>query len=103
MESFSIVTFEAEKVSGIETAGDDASECRYFPIMNLPKLAFDSQEKAIQKYIELKKDLWNIHDSVDTFVEATFKGRTPYTKNLLSDELIRCCAGKFKKNYRFMA
>jgi 8-oxo-dGTP diphosphatase len=83
-----VVTFEAEKVSGTETAGDDASECRYFPIMNLPKLAFDSQAKAIQKYIELKKDLWNMHDSVDTFVEATFKGRTPYTKNLLSDELV---------------
>ena len=83
-----VVTFEAERVSGNETAGDDASECRYFPVMNLPKLAFDSQEKAIQKYIELKKDLWNIHDSVDTFVEATVKGKTTYTKNLLSDELV---------------
>ena len=46
-----IVTFESEKVDGIETAGDDASECRYFPIKNLPKLAFDSQERAIEKYI----------------------------------------------------
>jgi ADP-ribose pyrophosphatase YjhB (NUDIX family) len=92
-----VVTFEAEKVSGIETAGDDASDCRYFPIMNLPKLAFDSQEKAIQKYIELMKDLWNIHDSVDSFVEATFKGRTPFTKNLLSDELISIARDNSKK------
>jgi 8-oxo-dGTP diphosphatase len=83
-----VVTFEAEKVTGTEMAGDDAAECRYFPIMNLPKLAFDSQERAIQKYIELKKDLWNIHDSVDTFVETTFKGRTPYNKNFLSDDLL---------------
>ena len=92
-----IITFEAEKVSGTETAGDDASECRYFPIMNLPKLAFDSQEKAIQKYIELKKDLWNIHDSADTFVEATIKGEKSYTKNLLSDELIRVARENAKK------
>jgi 8-oxo-dGTP diphosphatase len=92
-----VVTFEAEKVGGLETAGDDASECRYFPIMNLPKLAFDSQERAIQKYMELKKDLWNIHDSMDTFVETTFKGRTPYTKPLLSDELLSITRGNVKK------
>lgn len=92
-----VVTFEAEKVGGLEVAGDDASECRYFPVMNLPKLAFDSQERAIQKYIELKKDLWNIHDSVDTFVEATIKGKTTYTKNLLSDELISVARDNAKK------
>jgi 8-oxo-dGTP diphosphatase len=92
-----VVTFEAEKVGGLEVAGDDASECRYFPVMNLPKLAFDSQERAIQKYIELKKDLWNIHDSVDTLVEATIKGKTTYTKNLLSDELISVARDNAKK------
>jgi 8-oxo-dGTP diphosphatase len=92
-----IVTFEAEKITGTETAGDDAAECRYFPIMNLPKLAFDSQERAIGKYIELKKDLWNIHDSVDTFVETTFKGRTPYKKNLLSNELLSIARENAKK------
>jgi hypothetical protein len=83
-----VVTFEAEKIGGTETAGDDASDCKYFPIMNLPKLAFDSQARAIQKYVELKKDLWNIHDSADTFVETTVKGKTQYAKGLLSDELI---------------
>jgi 8-oxo-dGTP diphosphatase len=92
-----VVTFEAEKVSGTETAGDDASDCRYFPIMNLPKLAFDSQEKAIQKYIDLKKDLWNIHDSIDTFVEAAMKGKTSGAKNLLSDDLITIASENSKK------
>jgi 8-oxo-dGTP diphosphatase len=92
-----VVTFEAEKIAGVETAGDDAAECRYFPIMNLPKLAFDSQERAIGKYVELKKDLWNIHDSVDTFVEATFKGRTPDAKNLLSDKLLSIARENAKK------
>ena len=92
-----IVTFEAEKLSGTEKAGDDASDCRYFPIMNLPKLAFDSQEKAVQKYVELKKDLWNIYDSVDTFVKAAIKGETPGNKNLLSDDLLTIASENSKK------
>lgn len=92
-----VVTFEAEKNSGTETAGDDASECRYFPIMNLPKLAFDSQELSIQKYVKLKEDLWNIHDSVDVFVEATIQGKTGKTKHLLSDELIGIARENAKK------
>ncbi len=83
-----IVTFEAETVSGTAAAGDDASECRYFPIMSLPKLAFDSQEKALQKYIELKKDLWSIHDSFETFVEGAFRDMVGHSENLLSDVLI---------------
>ncbi len=92
-----IVTFEAEKLSGTEKAGDDASDCRYFPIMNLPRLAFDSQEKAVQKYVELKKDLWNIYDSVDTFVKSAIKGETPGNKNLLSDDLLTIASENSKK------
>jgi 8-oxo-dGTP diphosphatase len=82
-----IVTFEAEKTGGYERAGDDASEARFFPIMNLPKLAFDSQEKALARFVELKKDLWSIHDSFETFVESTVKDRIGYPVVLLSDEL----------------
>lgn len=82
-----IVTFEAEKVDGLEKAGDDAAECRYFPAMNLPKLAFDSQEKAIQRFIELKRDLWSMYDSLETFVEGTVQNKIMYPGNLLSDEL----------------
>lgn len=84
-----VVTFEAEKESGTEKAGDDASDCRYFPIMNLPKLAFDSQEVAIQKYLKIKEDLWNIRDSAATFVEETVRGKNEPRKGLLSDELIQ--------------
>ncbi len=83
-----IVTFEAEKTGGEERAGDDAGDCRYFPVMNLPKLAFDSQEAAVQKFIELKKDLWKIHDSFETFVEGALKDSIAYPGGLLSDELI---------------
>ena len=82
-----IVTFEVEKTGGAEKAGDDASEARYFPVMNLPKLAFDSQEQAIEKFIELKKELWSIHDSFESFVESTVKDKIDYPVVLLSDEL----------------
>jgi len=83
-----IVSFEAEKIGGEEKPGDDASDCRYFPVMSLPKLAFDSQVRAIEKYTELKKDLWNMHDSLETFVEGTIQNRIVYPGNLLSDELV---------------
>ena len=52
-----VVTFEAERVSGTETAGDDAIDCGYFPLANLPKLAFPSQEAALKKFIALKRHL----------------------------------------------
>ncbi len=83
-----IVSFEAEKVGGKEEPGDDASDCRYFPVKSLPKLAFDSQARAIEKFVELKKDLWNMHDSLETFVEGTIQNRIVYPGNLLSDELV---------------
>lgn len=92
-----IITFEAERVGGVEAAGDDASECRYFPIMNLPKLAFDSQERAIQKYRELKRDLWNIRDSFETFVGGALNDKIAYPGNLLSDELINAVENNSKK------
>ena len=92
-----VVTFEAEKIGGEELAGDDALDCSYFPVMNLPKLAFDSQERVIQKFITLKKDLWNMHDSFETLVEGTFRERIVYPGNLLSDELVNVVQNNSKK------
>lgn len=83
-----IVTFEVEKIGGEERAGDDALECRYFPVRGMPKLAFDSQEMALKKFIDLKKDLWSIHDSLETFIESTVKNKIIYPSTLLSDELV---------------
>jgi len=83
-----IVTFEAEKIEGIEKPGDDAKDCRYFPIERLPKLAFDSQEKAVKTYIELKKDLWKIQDSLKKFFEGAKQDKIGYKDFLLSDELL---------------
>ncbi len=83
-----IVTFEAEKIGGEERAGDDALDCRYFPVRSLPRLAFDSQEAAVRKFIDLKKDLWNMHDSFEILVEETVKDRIDVPGVLLSDDLV---------------
>jgi ADP-ribose pyrophosphatase YjhB (NUDIX family) len=92
-----IVTFEIEKTGGEERAGDDASDARYFPVMNLPRLAFDSQEKAIAKFIELKKELWSIHDSFESFVESTVTDKIAYPVVLLSDELAQAVEDNSEK------
>lgn len=92
-----IVSFEAQKMAGDEIAGDDASECQYFPITNLPRLAFDSQKRAIQKFKELKKDLWSIHDSFESFVEGTIEDKAVYPVKLLSDEFIEAVEGNSLK------
>ena len=47
-----VVTFRAEKVGGLEAAGDDACEVGYFPLRpHQPQLAFSSQEKALKKFL----------------------------------------------------
>ena len=58
-----MVTFEVEKLSGIETPGDDAEEVGYFAIDRLPPLAFPSNEKAIRLCADLHRDDWAISDS----------------------------------------
>jgi len=88
-----IVTFEVEKVRGTETAGDDASDCGYFPVANLPKLAFNSQEQAFRKFVNLKKDAWEMNDSFQKLVEETDAGGPSGGERLLSDELIDVIEG----------
>jgi 8-oxo-dGTP diphosphatase len=84
-----VVTFEAEYLGGTPTAGDDAIDAAYFPMVNLPKLAFSSQDKALQKFIALKKDLWDITDSFRKLVNETLEGEVPASGELLSDELAK--------------
>jgi 8-oxo-dGTP diphosphatase len=76
-----VVTFEAEKVSGTETAGDDADDVRYFAVDHLPPLAFPSNEKAIRLCGDLHEDDWAIQDSFNRFEEGT-------GQKMLSDTLV---------------
>ena len=84
-----VVSFEAERVGGTEMAGDDAVDWCYFPVANLPKLAFPSQERALKKFIALKQDTWNMTDSFQKLVHETLEGEVPVSGGLLSDELVR--------------
>jgi len=86
-----IVTFEAEKIGGTERAGDDAEDLGYFPVANLPKLAFESQGQALHKFVELKRDVWKMSDSFQKLVEES--GEPAMASGLLSDELIHVMEG----------
>jgi len=50
-----VLCYEVEQVGGGIKAGDDAKDARFFPIADFPELAFESNEKVIQKYQELCK------------------------------------------------
>jgi 8-oxo-dGTP diphosphatase len=45
------ICYITKKYTGKLRAGDDAKEVRYFPLYNLPKLAFD-HETLIKKYLK---------------------------------------------------
>ena len=66
-----VVTFEVEKLLGMERPGDDAAEVGYFPIDRLPLLAFPHNEKAIRLCADLHRDEWAIHDSFRHLEEDT--------------------------------
>ncbi len=58
-----IVSFELEKLGGKERAGDDAEAVAYFPLDQLPPLAFSSNEKALERCVDAHRDEWAIQDS----------------------------------------
>jgi len=49
-----MITFEITGVRGAPAPGDDAQEVGFFPLGDVPPLAFPSQEQAIQRYRELR-------------------------------------------------
>lgn len=61
--SLAIVTYEVRATGGDLSPGDDAVDARYFPIHELPELAWSSNDKAIRIYIDLYKDNWAMMDS----------------------------------------
>jgi ADP-ribose pyrophosphatase YjhB (NUDIX family) len=76
-----IVSFELEKVGGMEQAGDDAEIVAYFPLDRLPALAFSSNVTAIQVCAELHREDWAIHDSFESL-------QADQGEEMLSDALV---------------
>jgi ADP-ribose pyrophosphatase YjhB (NUDIX family) len=92
--SLAIVTYEVRMTGGNVRPGDDAIDARYFPIMEIPELAWSSNKKAIRIYKELYKDTWAMIDSfrqlypeinsIDSFAQVTDQ-----QKHFLSNVLVK--------------
>lgn len=61
--SLAIVTYEVKQTGGKLCPGDDAIDAKFFSIFELPPLAWSSNEKAIQIYIDYYRDTWAMIDS----------------------------------------
>ncbi|MCP4129479.1 MAG: NUDIX hydrolase [bacterium] len=60
-----IVAYEVRMTGGTVCPGDDAADAAYFPITKIPPLAWTSNEKAIDIYIDLYADIWKMLDSLN--------------------------------------
>ncbi len=65
-----IITFEVKQLTPQIKAGDDALDAQFFPLTTHPPLAWESNEKALQKFIEIYKDVWAMIDSLK-FIHPT--------------------------------
>jgi len=80
------VTFEAEWIGGVPVAGDDAEAVQFFPVDQIPPLAFDSNIKAFQRYLLGKQEFWAIVDSFNLSVAGQKKLFS--RGSFLSDKLV---------------
>lgn len=92
--SLAIVTYEVRQTGGTVRPGDDASDAKYFPIEELPELAWTSNTKAMKLYVDLYRDTWAMLDSfkklypeinsLDTMAQVTDE-----QKQFLSNVLVK--------------
>lgn len=80
------LTFEVEQAGGEPQAGDDAAALKFFPLDRMPDLAFPANTKAMQSYLEDKRDYWAIVDSFSLAAEE--EPHLAMKKRLLSDKLV---------------
>lgn len=80
------LTFIVEKASGKISAGDDSAQARFWPINEIPHLAFRSNRRAMAAYIKSKKDYWVILDAIEHRNEKTRV--TPKASNSMTRRLI---------------
>ncbi len=93
--SLAIVTYEVTHTGGTPAAGDDAVEARFFPVSELPPLAWSSNEKAIRIYVEFYRDTWAMVDSyrqlfpeIDALALGDVAPGAQGQKNFLSNVLV---------------
>ena len=69
------LTFVVEKSGGKLSAGDDSVQARFWPINEIPPLAFRSNRRALAAYIKSKKDYWAILDAIEHRDDKTLPAR----------------------------
>jgi len=80
------ITFEVEQTGGALQPGSDTVKARFFPISEMPRLAFPSNRKAMQYYVAGKSEYWAI---IDSFSKSLGKDDPrSVEQNLLSDRLV---------------
>lgn len=81
------LTFVVEKTGGKVAAGDDSAQARFFPIGNIPSLAFRSNRRALDAYVKSKKDYWAVLDAIehrDEKIRPAGKASNAMTRRLLN-------------------
>ncbi len=92
--SLAIVTYEVRATGGELKPGDDANDAQYFPILDLPPLAWSSNEKAVEIFVDLYRDNWAMMDSFKQLFPDLGMDRTPQSEEtspamVLSNILIK--------------
>ncbi len=82
------LTFEAEADGGLLRSGGDTVAARYFPLGELPRLAFPANNRAVERFIAAKADYWAIVDSF-SLAAAGGEAAAGRKQNLLSDRLVQ--------------
>ena len=80
------LTFVAEKTGGKVAAGDDSAQARFYPIHDIPPLAFRSNRRALEAYIKSKKDYWAVLDAIEHRDDRTMPTRK--TANAMTRRLL---------------
>ena len=81
------LTFVVERSGGKLMAGDDSAQARFWPINDIPPLAFRSNRRALTAYIKSKKDYWAILDAIehrDDKTLPTHKAANSMTRRLIN-------------------
>jgi 8-oxo-dGTP diphosphatase len=69
------LTFVVEQTGGKVAAGDDCAQARFWPIKEIPPLAFRPNRRALDAYIKSKRDYWAILDSIDNPDDGALPGK----------------------------
>ncbi|MCK9273992.1 MAG: NUDIX domain-containing protein [Syntrophales bacterium] len=92
--SMAIITYEVRRTGGKVVPGDDAVDACFVPIHELPPLAWESNRKAVDRYMALYRDAWSMADSYRQLFSGMETGELPEVspneeKSFLSDVLVR--------------